>query len=282
MSMTALVSAFARAYHTGHDGTKIYTDKFARSLLSEEEYAQIAANMASGVSFFAPAFQGDEAAALRLVMDDFLSPTPLARAAFAAEELAASGAEQLLLLAAGYDAAGYDSGLPVFELDRPEVLADKQARLRHGGIPAENVHFVPADLSRPGWAAELTAAGFAPGKQTFCTALGLCYYLTAAETEALLEQLASLLSGGSRIVLDLPTARQAVQGTLAAGAGETMQAVYDRAVLESMAARCGLRLAAWLEPPAIQTRFFDPYNAAHPNHPMHAPRDVAYAVLASA
>ena len=91
MSMTALVSAFARAYHAGREGAKIFEDRYARRLLSDEEYGQIGAHMAAGVSFFDPAFQGDADTALRRVMDGYLSPTPLARAAFAAEELARSG-----------------------------------------------------------------------------------------------------------------------------------------------------------------------------------------------
>ena len=115
MSMTALVSAFARAYHAGREGAKIFEDRYARRLLSDEEYGQIGAHMAAGVSFFDPAFQGDADTALRRVMDGYLSPTPLARAAFAAEELARSGTAQVLSLAAGYDTVGYDSGLPLFE-----------------------------------------------------------------------------------------------------------------------------------------------------------------------
>lgn len=52
----------------------------------------------------------------------------------------------------------------------------------------------------------------------------------------------SLLLSGSRIALDVPTAVQAVQGALAAGAGEAMHSVYGPALLEGMAKRCGLRL----------------------------------------
>ena len=279
MSMTALVSAFARAYHTGHKGAKIYDDRYARRLLADEEYAQIAAHMAAGVSFFDPTFHGDEATALRQVMDGFLSPTPLARAAFAAEELAHSSAEQVLSLAAGYDTVGYDSGLPVFELDRPAVLTDKQARLLRAGIAAEKVRFVPADLSQPDWPAALRAAAFDAAERTFCAVMGLSYYLSAAEMELLLAGLPALLSAGSCIVLDVPTAVQAIQGTLAAGAGETMRAVYDRALLEAMAVRCGLQVSTWLTPQDIQARFFAPYNAEHPDYPMYAPQDVAYTVL---
>lgn len=43
MSMTALVSAFARAYHTRREGAKIFDDKYARLLLSTEEHGQIGA-----------------------------------------------------------------------------------------------------------------------------------------------------------------------------------------------------------------------------------------------
>lgn len=90
---------------------KILDDKYARLLLSTGEHEQIGAHMALGVSFFDPAFRGDAGDALRRVMDEYLSPTPLARAAFAAEELSRSGVAQVLSLAAGYDTVGYASGI---------------------------------------------------------------------------------------------------------------------------------------------------------------------------
>lgn len=281
MSMTALVSAFARAYHTRREGAKIFDDKYARLLLSTEEHEQIGAHMASGVSFFDPAFQGDADTALRRVMDGYLSPTPLARAAFAAEELARSGTAQVLSLAAGYDTVGYDSGLPVFEADKPEVLADKQARLRRADLMTAALHFVPADLSRPGWAAQVTAAGFDKEKPAFCAVMGLSYYLTEAETALLLREAFSLLFRGSRVVLDVPIAAQRCQGALAAKAGEAMKAVYDRDALERMAQSCGLHLASYLTPEDIQSRFFAPYNC-RAEAPMYAPQDVAYCVLEQA
>ena len=281
MSMTALVSAFARAYHAGREGAKIFEDRYARRLLSDEEYGQIGAHMAAGVSFFDPAFQGDADTALRRVMDGYLSPTPLARAAFAAEELARSGTAQVLSLAAGYDTVGYDSGLPVFEADKPEVLADKQARLRRADLMTAALHFVPADLSRPGWAAQVTAAGFDKEKPAFCAVMGLSYYLTEAETALLLREAFSLLFRGSRVVLDVPIAAQHCQGALAAKAGEAMKAVYDRDALERMAQSCGLHLASYLTPEDIQSRFFAPYNC-RAEAPMYAPQDVAYCVLEQA
>lgn len=281
MSMTALVSAFARAYHAGREGAKIFEDKYARLLLSTEEHEQIGAHMASWVSFFDPAFRGDAGDALRRVMDGYLSPTPLARAAFAAEELSRSGVAQVLSLAAGYDTVGYDSGLPVFEADRPEVLADKQARLRRADLMTAALHFVPADLSQPGWAAQVTEAGFDKERPTFCAVMGLSYYLTEEEMALLLRETSSLLSHGSRVVLDVPVAAQYCQGALAAKASEAMKAVYDRDALERMAQSCGLHLASYLTPEDIQSRFFAPYNC-RAEAPMYAPQDVAYCVLEQA
>lgn len=281
MSMTALVSAFARAYHAGREGAKIFEDRYARQLLSDEEYEQIGAHMTAGVSFFDPAFRGGADDALRRVMDGYLSPTPLARAAFAAEELARSGAAQVLSLAAGYDTVGYDSGLPVFEADRPDVLADKQARLRRADLMTAALHFVPTDLSRPGWAAQVTAAGFDKEKPAFCAVMGLSYYLTEAETALLLREASSLLFRGSRVVLDVPIAAQRCQGALAAKADEAMKAVYDRDTLERMAQSCGLYLASYLTPEDIQSRFFAPYDC-RAEAPMYAPQDVAYCVLEQA
>ena len=281
MSMTALVSAFARAYHAGREGAKSFEDRYARRLLSDEEYGQIGAHMAAGVSFFDPAFQGDADTALRRVMDGYLSPTPLARAAFAAEELSRSGVAQVLSLAAGYDTVGYDSGLPVFEADRPEVLADKQARLRRADLMTAALHFVPADLSQPGWAAQVTAAAFDKERPTFCAVMGLSYYLTEEEMALLLRETSSLLSHGSRVVLDVPIAAQRCQGALTAQAGEAMKAVYDRDALERMAQSCGLHLASYLTPEDIQSRFFAPYNC-RAEAPMYAPQDVAYCVLEQA
>lgn len=282
MSMTALVSAFARAYHAQREGTKIYCDSYARALLTDGEYQQIATQMSAGVSFFDPAFQGNGTAALRRVMDGYLSPTPLARAAYGAQALADSQATQLLVLGAGYDTLGLNGTVPVvFEVDRPEVLADKQARLERLPIP-NCTRYVPADLAQPDWTETLTAQGFDPAQRTFCTAMGLVYYLTAVETEQLFARLSGILAIGSQIALDVPTVQQKLQRTLAAGAGEPMKAALSRQELEALAAHCGFCLREYLLPADIQARFFDPYNAASPDAPMYAPPDVAYALLEKA
>lgn len=50
-SMTALVSAFSRAYHSENNDVKIFNDSVARLLLSEQEYSQIEKSMTQGIQF---------------------------------------------------------------------------------------------------------------------------------------------------------------------------------------------------------------------------------------
>ena len=50
-SMTALVSAFARAYHATNNDLKIFNDYLAKVILSEQEYNQIASSMSQGIKF---------------------------------------------------------------------------------------------------------------------------------------------------------------------------------------------------------------------------------------
>ena len=53
-NMTALVSCFARYYHTKTDEAKIFADPLAGEILSESEKNAIAENMKNGIAFFDP------------------------------------------------------------------------------------------------------------------------------------------------------------------------------------------------------------------------------------
>ena len=53
-SITALMSAFGRAYHTQNVEHPIFADTKVRELMTDEEYSMIANYILSGVDFFAP------------------------------------------------------------------------------------------------------------------------------------------------------------------------------------------------------------------------------------
>lgn len=286
-SMTALVSAFARAYHAAQKETKIFDDPLARQLLSDEESRAIAQNMADGIAFFSPGFCGTQAEALRRIMDCHLSPTPLGRAAFAERALHTAvrcGARQYLILGAGFDTFAYRQPdwaqpLEIFELDQPAMSADKRRRLECAELPIpDNVHLLSADLSDSDWTAALTGhPAFDRRRITLCSALGLVYYLPKSAFAQLLSALAGILPQGSGIVFDYPDrGRDGVQTALAGGAGEPMQASYSYPELEALLAEHGFLIYEHLTPQEITAQYFADYNRANPEHPMSAQSGVNY------
>ncbi|MGM9618458.1 MAG: class I SAM-dependent methyltransferase [Oscillospiraceae bacterium] len=294
-SMTAKMSLFARAFHAKTYEVKIFDDSVAGTLLGEEEYRQIAGYLTAGVSFFLPGFQGSEEEALRRIVGRQLAPSPLGRAAFAEEALrtaAAGGVGQYLILGAGYDSFAYRrppwaEGLRVFELDLPATAEEKRARLARAGIAEpEGLFRIPADLTQPQWQTALLGHGaFDAGQRSFCSLLGLVYYLPETAFEALLETLNALLPPGSAIAFDYPdavsrtdgaAARAKRQSQLAAGAGETMQAGYSLRGMERLLAAHGFRPAEHLMPDEITARYFARFNRAYPQEAMRALENVHY------
>ncbi len=118
----------------------------------------------------------------------------------------ASGARQVVLLAAGLDCRAFrldwPDGTRVFELDLPEMFAFKEPVLASVGAMARCVRtVVPVDLREP-WADPLVAAGFDPGAATGWLAEGLLPYLRRTEAERLLGTVTGLAARGSRAVVD--------------------------------------------------------------------------------
>ena len=211
-SITALVSAFARAYHASEDGEHVFVDSLARAILGETDYARIAAEWSAGAAVFAPDFGGDSVSALRCVVNRILAGAPLARAAFSLGELRCATAEeatQYLIFGAGYDSFAYcrpkwADKLSIWEIDQPDTAADKQERLRSAGItPSAQTHYFPADLTAD-WAAQLSIQPeFDCQADSFCSLLGLSYYLTEPKFALLLTKIRELLPN-CRIAFDFP------------------------------------------------------------------------------
>lgn len=65
-NITAMVSCFARAYHTGANACPVFSDTAARALLGSD-YEAIAQNMLEGMDFFLPDFRGTPEEGLRRV-----------------------------------------------------------------------------------------------------------------------------------------------------------------------------------------------------------------------
>jgi methyltransferase (TIGR00027 family) len=288
IGMTALISAFARAYHAENNEVTIFCDTISKKLLTEEEYNGIASAMTDGMAYFGLPADTDRAAALRQITDRHLSPIPLARAAFAEQTLQTAvrvGARQYVILAAGYDTFAYRqpafaNRLSIWELDVPAVMADKQMRLERAGIPTPaNVHRLCGDLAGEGWRQALLESGFDRDAITVVSLLGLTYYLPKEAFAALLKDLRWLLPTGSTLVFEYPdalTGRMNLQRDLADGAQEPMTAVYSYAEMERLLAEQGFSVYEHLNPSQMTAQYFARYQRACPEHPMTATEHVNY------
>lgn len=294
-SMTALVSAFARAWHAANNMETIFDDPLAQQMLTAEEYEGIGMNMSRGIAFFNPAFSGTPEEAIRWIVDNQLSPSPLGRAAFAEQALAdavSAGAEQYVVLAAGYDTFAYRrpawaEHLRVFEVDRPLMSRDKRSRVEAlGGNALSCAAFVEADFTGDLSLRPLEEdTRYRADIVSFFSLLGVSYYLSTGAFEAFLCEIARVSARGSRIAFDYldedtfterAGERTKKQLALAAGASEKMLAGYSREEMKALLSGCGFDVCEDLSPGEITDRFFGRYNRKNPDRPITAFDNVDY------
>lgn len=286
-NMTALVSTFARAYHYRNNHIHIFADPLAEKMLTEEEYTAISENMSQGISYFVPSFQGSREEALRFIVERQLAPSVLARSAFCERAISNAvmlGCRQIVIFACGYDSFPLrtrDERLLIFELDRPEMIADRQFRIRqHGLEPVCQQVCIGCDLALSGWKDDLMNAGFDAEKQFFESLLGISYYLSKAEFRNLLTEISSISCAGSSICFDYP---QSADGTesrrnreLAESAGEAMKAKYTFDELEALLSKAGFSIYEHVNANEATKAFFQEYNHSNIEHSMAAPAGVGY------
>ena len=215
-SVTSLVSAFSRAYHSEFDSPKIFDDYVAKDFISQKERNNIETNMVQGIHFFnkdiAEQFQDNPKEILKWITQVQLSPTPLARAAYCEKVLLHEitlGAKQYVILGAGLDTFSFrhrelENKIEIFEVDHPSTQAFKKIRVKEAEfeIP-NNLHFVSMDFTKGFSYEQLRNEGF-ENKKTFFSLLGVTYYLTKEELSSLIECLFELVPAGSSIVFDYP------------------------------------------------------------------------------
>ncbi|CAE7029159.1 PGR3 [Symbiodinium natans] len=140
---------------------------------------------------------------------DFWMDFIAARTRWIDEQVA--GAGQLVILGAGLDTRAYRleslKGIPVFEVDFPEVLTAK-AQLLSGHQPLAKLTNVTANLTLNSWDADLHTAGMQPIptmwllEGTFFRKLRcLTGYLTEPELEGLLSQLSRLADSQTKMTV---------------------------------------------------------------------------------
>ena len=230
-SMTARVSAFARACHARETEPKIFDDSMAEALLGKAEYDAVAGSLAGGIGCFCPRFSGSRAEAVNWAVRRRLAPTPLARAAFAENALARAGTvppENLRLGPADLSDPNWPRALE-------EAGFDARAR-SFCSLLGLVCYLSPEEFN--GLLAALSA------RMPRGSALAFDYPLRADAAPE--------------------------QAELARAAGEEMRGAYTRGEPERLLAGTGFLAYEHPGPAELTDRVFRSCNAAHPEAPMAA------------
>lgn len=296
-SLTSLLSAFGRAYHSKYDTPKIFDDFIAKELITQREFSDIRENMIKGIPFFnkeiAKKFQDHPDKILKWITQVQLSPTPLARAAYCENVLFHEmllGVKQYVILGAGLDTFCFrhpelNDSLEIFEVDYPATQDFKKIRLANANyqIP-NNLHFVSIDFTKEFTIQNLVEEGFISNKKTFFSLLGVSYYVTKEENANLINKLFAEVPSGSSIVFDYADDKlfeekgmsNRVQNMvqMASASGEPMKSCFSYDEMEKMLENSGFLIYEHLSPVTINNQFFrnrtDYLSAFETIHYIHA------------
>lgn len=257
--LTALLSAFSRAYHFEHSASPVLCDAFSGRLFSTEEYEQIEKYIQ---------LSGND---VKRYVTEQLAPIPLARARFCEDSLKTAlqiGTEQYVILASGFDTfalCNRNLNLDVFEIDKPNVIAEKQKRMARAGLKTpDRVHYISADLSTVNLEKVLTENGFDKKKKTFFSCLGLFYYLSKAEIETIFQKISKFAAEGSTFLFDfadnhffsskIPRVKELIK--MAIESGSPMKSCFGYCELEKLLQQYNFYLYEFLTDAEMQERYF--------------------------
>lgn len=286
-NMTAKVSCFARAYHYKNNQNWIFKDDKAEDILGEKEYQMIAEHMTQGIQFFKPGFNGTKEEALKVIVDQQLSPSVLARSAFCERHLENEiklGCRQYLILAAGYDTYALrikQPELTVYHLDLEEMITDRRQRIEISGLKYQiKAYDISCDLSKEQIKDKLLSYGYEQDQKTYISLLGISYYLTKDEFRRLLEQLTAILPEGSAVCMDYPQLEDGGESRknreLAKAAEEGMKAKYEKQEIEEILNKHDFLVYEHLDDQEMTKQYFAQYNKINVNYEMKAPKGVGY------
>ena len=199
-SRTAEATAFQRATERRMPpGVRVLDDEYAERFLAPLRRAALAAS--GPVARLEEAWLG-------------LTPYVVCRHRYIDDRLREAlrdGAEQVVVLGAGYDSRAYRfaeelAGRPVFEVDYPATQARKERILegmrKKGALPDANVRHVSIDFQHERLGDRLKASGHRRDKRTFFAWEGVSMYLTRAAVKSTLDAVRELAPRGSDLVFD--------------------------------------------------------------------------------
>lgn len=284
-NMTALISAFVRMYHAENSTIKIYNDEHVKKIITVKEYNEIKTNLEQGISYFNPNYKGTTP--ISWIVNNHLAPTVLAREIINEKYLLTElklGLKQYLILASGYSMSAFkfNSKLKIFELDKKDVINDKLQRLNNSNLDPKNITYIKTDFTNL-WLNDLLKTTYNPTEKTFCSLMGLSYYLDKETFNQLIKTLSKILSKGSLIFFDYPnpheTNKENIIKQLAKASSEEMQSIYTLKDIETLAQDSNFLIYEHLNHHDIDNTYFYNYNTLNPDNKITAFKGISYVLF---
>ena len=170
----------------------------------------------------------------------------------------------------------------VFELDMPEMIEDKIRRVDAAGIDSSNVSYTGCDFNGS-WIDKLLDSGFDAGCKTYCSLMGISYYLNKETFGDTVRILAEHMPEGSCIAFDYPdisrNRNKEINKELAKAADEKMQAEYSLDDIEAIADNAGFLIYENLDYSELDDIYFASYNLLNRGHEITVPKGICCCLL---
>lgn len=206
-SVTAETMALQRSFESHEPARRrLFADPYAEAFLRPSFRALAAASGLPGIRRLA-------AAAYDSIGGPGPRPSAIVRTKVIddAVSTAAAGADQCVLLGAGYDTRAHRlpelTGCRVFEVDHPATQGAKRAVLERLGTAVADVTYVAVDFERDDLESGLEGAGFERTHPAVFVWEGVTQYLTPEAVASTLEVLRGLAAPGSVLVVTYVDAR---------------------------------------------------------------------------
>ena len=271
VSITAIMTAFIRGYHSAHDTPVVFNDSLALQLIPEERRRLIEQGLTTAVAQ-TESPDGNVTTLHQVSLSPILQtmglPNVISRSRYTEDNLKSEiskGVEQYVILGAGLDTFAFRhkdllKEIKVFEVDQPDTQEFKRKRLAdlNWGIP-RNLHFVPADFSKERLAEALLGSPYNPSVKSLFSMLGVTMYLSPDDAFETLRSITQIASAGSSVIFDYHTKTDASLHEIRKELqrmGESMNTTFDPLGLGVELEKLGFHLCEDLSPVDIQERFF--------------------------
>lgn len=161
------------------------------------------------------------------------------------------------------------------------MIEDKLSRI-NDKLDSTNITYIKTDFNDK-WINDLLSNSYNKNEKTFCSMLGISYYLDKETFKNTIKELSNVIPKESAILFDYPntceTKKEKLNQQLANSANEKMKSIYSYDDIKNIAESSNMLIYEHLNHNDIDNTYFYDYNTLNPNDKIVAPAGVSYVIL---